>query len=432
MGVLLALGLAGAVPPVLAENSDVPSLVTGLRTAGPDLEVFLSTPLEGDAAVVLLDAAGVQVASAPVSVEDGAVHALLAGALAAVPAHGPAYRLIVATDEEGSLGEPFPFLVALRCLPESPCRFQLLPGLEAPGAALVEPALSSALDDLPAGAPDLLAAAASDPALRGAALTAAWTWPALGKVAPGTCSCFWTLEAALPGDTLDGGAGVGVLARGAQGEEVVRIERARVSSLALRQRCVLAGLGPAQTVTVADGDWSTSLEVPRVVLAACAEACAPAVSWETDMGGWARATAEGGADSAARASWQTELAVDGAVALHLEDEVVSAAGVEGGEAERRASWAGEGGAVTLRASARAEIAAPGGPTDADAIGAASWLLAGQGVSACALPARVEVSLSSQARLGPGTPVTCHPDHYDPGQIGLLISDGRLCPPGWKR
>ena len=420
---VLACGIAGAISPALGEPPVVDSPVTGLRMAGPDLEVFLAALPGEDAAAVLVDAAGAQIASAPVSARNGGGRALLAGALAVVPGHGPAYRVLV-TNDQGTLGEPFPFLVVLRCPPGAPCQLRLLPGLDAPGAALVDPAFGRALDALPPGTPDLLAAAADDPALRGAALTAAWTWAALAQIPPGTCGCRWTLEAALPGDTLERGAAVGLAAREAQGEEAVRLERARVSSLALRQRCVRAALQPAETVTIVNGDWSTRLDIPRVVLDGCPEACAPAVSWETEIAGWARTwVGEGGGGAAANGSWQAELTVDGAVELQMEDGLIAEPGVLGSEAERRAQWSGEGRAVSLRAAVRAAISAPGGPTDAEAVAAVTWFLAAQGDSECATP--VQVSASFQARVAPGKPrphQSC-----DPGQIGLLTGAGE-CPP----
>lgn len=423
---VLAFGLAGTVPPAFGADGGDASPVTGLRMSGPDLEVFLSAPPPGeDAAAVLVDAAGVQIASAPVAIQDGAGRALLGGALAAVPGHGPAYRVLVQNDAGSVLGAPFPFLVALSCPPGAPegaCRFRLLPGLGAPGAALVDPALGRALDTLPAGTRDLLAApVADDPALRGAALTAAWTWAALAGGPPGTCNCFWTLEASLPGDTRDGGAAVGLAAREAQGEEAVELERARVSSLALRQRCVRIALQPAETVTVVDGDWSALLEIPRLVLDGCAEACSPAVSWEAEVKGWARSRAEGGDEAAAQASWQAELTVDGDAALQLEDGITAAAGAVGGEAERSAFWSGNTAAVTLRAAARAEIAAPGGSTGAEAIAAVAWRLAGQGSSDCAIPGQLEVSAASPSRILPGSMVPGRP--CDPGQIGLITGPG---------
>jgi hypothetical protein len=197
--------------------------------------------------------------AAPVVVKNGAARARLTGALAAVPKLGMSYRVIVVSAQGEALGAPFPFLVELLCATGGPCRFKLLPGLAAPGAALIDPALSRALDALPAGTADLLsAAAAADPTLRGVALTAAWSWASLPKIPAGTCGCFWTLEAALPSGTLDGGIGLGLVAQDVQNEEGTQADQSRSSSLALRQRCVSAEIRPGVAVTVADGAGRSS------------------------------------------------------------------------------------------------------------------------------------------------------------------------------
>lgn len=429
----LAFGLAGPISPAFGEEPGLQSPVAGLRTSGPDLEVSLTSPPPEEAAVVLVDAAGVQVAAAPVVVEDGEGRARLAGALAAVPGRGPAYRVLVMADDGSVLGSELPFLVALRCPPEEPCRFQLLSGLAAPGTALVDPALGRALDELPAGTVDQLAAAvAVDSSLRGAALTAAWHWAALpADPTKGACGCVWALEASLPGGSGDGGGVVaGVTARAVSGEDGVRVEQARSASLALRQRCVRTDVQPAETVTVADGSWSTVLEIPRVVLSGCPEPCAPEVAWEVEVEGRSVARVESGPDALAEVSWRGEMDVDGTGVLQLEDGA-SAPGDVGGETLRRAQWAGDGELVALRAMARAEIAAPGEAADAEAVAAIGWHFAGRGVSSCAQPGQVGVSAASPSRIGPirlDVPrVPC-----EPGQIGLLISNGRICLPGGKK
>jgi len=429
----LALALALISAALSAEETPAATVV-GLRTAGPDLEVFLAGPPGMPASAVLIDSHGSAVASGPVEMKDGEARAVLTGALARIATHGPAWRVMVMGDDGSVLGSELPFLVVLRCPPGGPCRFQLLSGLAAQGTALVDPALGRALDDLPAGTADQLAAAvAIDPSLRGAALTAAWHWAALPVAPNGLCGCVWALEASLPGGTGEGGLAVGVTGREVSGEDGVRLDQARAASLALRQRCARTEVRSAETVAVAaaDGSWSTVLQIPRVVLSGCPAPCTPAVAWEAEVEGQSVARVEGGLDASAKVFWEAEVEVDGAEVLQVEDGASAVSGQAGDEALRRAQGAGGGELVALRATARAEMAAPGEPAGVEAIAAVAWHLAGRGVSLCAQPGQVGVSATSRL-LQPikGDDVVAGP--CDPGQIGLLISNGRVCKPGWRK
>jgi hypothetical protein len=417
---------AGVTPPVT---------VAGLRMTGPDLEVLVSGPLSPDVPVsaVLLDAAGNAVASGAVEMEDGEARAVLTGALAQLATHPPTWRVVLTGDDGSALGDAWPFLVALRCPPGEPCRFRLLSGLAAPGTVLVDPALGRALDSLPAGTVDLLAAAvAADPSLRGAALTAAWHWASLPAAPPGKCGCVWTFEPSLSGVTGEGGVAAGVTARAVSREDGLQVEQSRSAALALRQRCVQAGFQAAETVLVVDaeGSWSTVLQIPRVVLSQCPAPCAPEVLWEAEIAGKSLARVDGGPGASAGASWESAVEVDGSEVLQVEDATSAVSGTAGSEAVRSAEWAGAGELLAVRATARAEMAVPGGPTDAEAMAAIDWHLAGRGESSCALPEQVEVSAASPDRIG------CNLEgprnHYDPGQIGLLLTDGRLCSPGRRK
>src|SRR6185369_16070322 len=378
--------------------------VAGLHAAGPDLEVLFAAPPPAGATAALVDAQGNEVTGGVVETgEEGETRAVLAGALAAVAAHGPVYRVRVMDADGALLGSELPVLVGLRCAPAGMCRFQLLGGLAAPGTALVDPALGHALDALPAGTDDELAAVvAADPALRGAALTAAWYWASLPVAADGACGCVWTLEASLPGETGEGGAAAGVSARAVSREDGARVEQTRAPSLALRQRCAVAKIASSETVTVgeADGSWSTVLEIPRVKLRGCAAPCTPQVSWDLAIEGRSVAHAEGGPGATANASWTADVEVDGVPVEHLEDgasSVPSATDTAGDNSSRTLSWAGRGGSVALRATARAEIAAPGEPADVDAVAEVDWHLSGSGVSSCAQPSQVGVSAASPFR-----------------------------------
>lgn len=428
----LVLFLASAA---LSAGEAPPPAIARLRMTGPDLEVLVSGPLPAgvSASAVLLDAAGNAVASGSVEVEDGEARAVLTGVLSQLATHPPAWRVALTDDDGAALGEPWPFLVALRCPPGEPCRFRLLSGLAAPGTALVDPALGRALDGLPAGTTDLLAAAvAADPSLRGAALTAAWHWASLPSIPSGRCGCVWTLEPALPGETGEGGVAAGVTARAVSREDGLQVEQSRSAALALRQRCVRTGLQASEAVTVAaaEGSGSTVLTIPRVVLNGCPASCTPEVLWEAEVAGKSLARVDGGPGASAGASWESAVEVDGSEVLRVEEGASAVPGTTGSEASRSAEWAGAGERLAVRAAARAEMAVPGGPTGAEAIAAAGWHLAGRGESGCAQPAEVEVSAASPHRIGFNLEVP----HIrcDPGQIGLLLTDGRLCSPGRRK
>ena len=430
LALVLALQLTAAA---LSAEDIPPATVVDVRTSGPDLEVFLSAPPPAgtQASAVLVNAGGSAVASGTIQVVEGEVRAVLTGALAAIAAHGPAWRVLVMDDDGSVLGEELPFLVALRCPPGGPCRFELLPGLAAPGTALVDPALGRALDELPKGTADQLAAAvAVDPSLRGAALTAAWYWAALPVPAEG-CGCIWALETPLSGGT---GLAAGVTALAVPGEDGLRIEQARTASLALRQRCGSTVILSNETVTVAAeaGSWSTVLEIPRIVLSGCAAPCAADVTWEAEVEGRSLAQVEGGLGARAEVSWESEVTVDGAEVLQVEDEASTVPGPAGGEALRSAQWTGAGELVALRAAARAEIAAPKELVDAGAIAAVAWRFAGAGVSDCARPEQVEVVTASRPRAHSMFQLGVPERPCEPGHLGILITDGRLCMPGRRR
>jgi hypothetical protein len=414
---------------------DIPPAVADVQTAGANLEVFLSSPPPPGSQVsaVLVDAGGATVATGPFDAAGGGDRAVLTGALAGIAAHGRAYRVLLVDEDGAAAGDELPFLVALRCPAGAACRFELLPGLAAPQTALFDPALAQALAELPAGTADQLAAAvAVDPSLRGAALTAAWYWAALPVPAQG-CGCVWTLET-----PLSGGAGLvaGVTGGALSGEDGVRIEQARTDSLALRQRCAATTIRAGEAVTVAaeDGTWSTVLQIPQVVLSACPAPCTAEVSWEAGIDGRSLAQAAG-PGARAEVSWEGEVTVDGTAVLQVEDEASTVPGTAGGVALRSAQWSGGGELVTLRGAARAEIAAPGEPADAEAAAALGWHFAGTGVSRCALPQQVEVVRDARPRQHslfvlhvPGHP--CEPG--EPGQIGFIISNGKVCLPGRRR
>lgn len=431
-GVALVLFLVSSA---LCAIETPPPAVAGLRMTGPDLEVLLIGPLPPDvpASAVLFDAAGNAVAGGPVEVEDGEARAVLSGALAQLATHPPAWRVVLMDDDGSALGEAWPFLVALRCPPGEPCRFRLLSGLAAPGTALVDPALGHALENLPAGTTDLLAAAvAADPSLRGAALTAAWHWASLPAAPPGTCGCVWTFEPSLPGETGEGGVAAGAMARAASREDGLRVEQSRSAALALRQRCFQTGLQASEAVTVAaaEGSGSTVLTIPRVVLNGCPASCTPEILWEAEVAGKSRARVDGGPGASAGASWESAVEVDGSEVLRVEEGASAVPGTAGSEASRSAEWAGAGERLAVRAAARAEMAVPGGPTDAEAVAAVDWHLAGHGESSCAQPEQVEVSAASPHRIGFNLEIPR--SHCDPGQIGLLLTDGRLCSPGRRK
>ncbi len=396
---------------------------SGLRMVDADLEVFVTgLPAGRPATVVLTGAKGGEVLRGAVTEEGPRFgRARLAGALPAFTRSGPVWRLSVVGEGGVALGQELPLLVALDCPPGEACRFELLPGLTAPGAALVDPALGRALDGLPAGTMDLLGTAAADPALRGAALTAAWHWVALPAPPPGICGCAWTVEAALPGGIGDGGVAAGVAACRARREAGRRVEQARSSSLALRRRCVRSEIRSAETVAVAQGAWSGALAVPRVVLTGCPVPCAADISWEAEVEGRARARVEGGLDTSAESSWEAAVTVDGTVVLEVEDEAVAVPGGAGAEALRRAHGGGSGELAGLWATARAGAAAAGDRTaDAAALADVAWQLAGSGTSVCAQPERVQVGLTSMSRLQGHTGFEDEFPGCDPGQIGLLI------------
>lgn len=431
-GVALVLFLFSAA---LSAGETPPPTVAGLRMTGPDLEVILSGPLPSDvpASAVLLDAAGNPVASGSIEMEDCETRAVLTGVLSQLATRLPVWSVVLTGDDGAALGDAWPFLVALRCPPGEPCRFRLLSGLSAPRTVLIDPALGRALDALPAGTVDSLAAVvAADPSLRGAALTAAWHWASLPAAPPGKCGCFWTLEPSLPGETGEGGVAAGVMARAASQEDGLQTEQARSAALALRQRCFQAKLQAAEAVTVADaeGSGSTVLPIPRVVLSGCPAPCSPAVLWETEVAGKSLARVGGGPGASAGASWESAVEVDGSEVLQVEDGASAVSGTGGSEASRSAEWAGAGDFLAVRTTARAEMAVPGGPTDAEAMAAVDWHLVGRGASGCAQPAQVEVTAASPHRIGFNLEEPRN--HYDPGQIGLLLTDGRLCPPGRRK